>query len=89
MNVPMPTCRHPKVITIAEVKVRLVTYQPLSDELAARVVHELWRSQATLRAAKKKLVTVHWLGDAALAASLPAPPRVRPKAATGGGRREG
>ena len=72
----MPTVKHGRVFAIQGVKIQLLTYEPLSDDHAARVALYLWRTQPKVRSAKGKVLVVPWLGDAALAAALPAATRL-------------
>ncbi len=67
----LPTVKHGRIFRIKDVGIQLVTFDPLPDELAARVAMYLWRTEASVRKSKGKVLTVHWLGDADTAAMLP------------------
>ena len=70
-----PDVKHPRRFRISGVEIEVVTLQPLSEDAAARVALDAWKREASIRRAKGKRVLVHWLGNEALAATLPALPR--------------
>lgn len=68
----LPNVVHPKRFLISEVQIQVITYFPITDHQAALIAMHLWRTQAKVRKAKKKLIQIPWIGDQSALALLEA-----------------